>query len=360
MVGRARVPAPDRPRAAGAARAQDDQLPVLERLRRGGAPAARGRPGAHALRRGHRRRQPAAPEDETRRGRRHHGGGVPHRGPAPAGRRDPQLHPRLDPRGQVHLPEDRARAAGHAARRAGRRAAALPPRRHPGEGPLDGDADGAARRARPPLPDRPARVREHRQGVPRRRRLPRAVPAHRVPGPQPRPTGRKIGRTLPRRAHRGPLARVPGRDWRDSPAAELAHPLRRSHRLHAPQRPRRRLQPQVRGSRSGATRVPVHRPAVQELLLLARHPARAFGRARRPRRAPDHRAQLEPARGSARLRLLGQVQEPLPGEHRHQARATGRADRRDRRGLRLRLQPRPDRVPPAPRAASTCTRRWGS
>ena len=49
--------------------------------------------------------------------------------------------------------------------------------------------------------------------------------------------------------------------------------------------------------------------------------------------------------------VLRQVQEPLPRQHRHQARAAGGAHRRHRRGLRLGLQPRPDRVPRAPRPA---------
>ena len=63
----------------------------------------------------------------------------------------------------------------------------------------------------------------------------------------------------------------------------------------------------------------------------------------------DHRPQLEPPRGPARGRLLGQVQEPVPRQHRHEARAPRRAHRRDRRGVRLGLQPRPDRVPRAAR-----------
>ena len=89
---------------------------------------------------------------------------------------------------------------------------------------------------------------------------------------------------------------------RHPPAAQLAHPLGRHPRLHPPQRPRGRLQPQVRRPRPGEARLPLHRPAVQELVLLAGHPARALRRARRPRGPADHRAQLEPPRGPPRRR----------------------------------------------------------
>ena len=287
-------------------------------------------------------------------------GRLPDRGLAPAGGRDPQLHPELDQGGQDHLPQERARADGHAARRAGRRAPALPPRRRRGGGPLGRHPDGPARVAGAALPHRPARVRQHREGVPDGRRLPRALPAHRLPAAQPRPARRQGGRPLPRLAHRGPLARVQGDARRHPPPAQLVHPLGRHPRLHPPQRPRGRLQPQVRGPRPGPARVPVHRPALQELVLLAGHPARAVGRARRPRRAADHRAQLEPARGPPRLRLLRQVQEPLPRQHRHaSASAWPRSPTRSPRST-----PRssaPTRSSTARGAASsTCTRRWAS
>ena len=58
-------------------------------------------------------------------------------------------------------------------------------------------------------------------------------------------------------------------------------------------------------------------------------------------------------------RVLRQVQEPLPRQP-----AAPSAERlaalhgRDRRGLRLGLRPRPDRVPRASAGSSTCTRRW--
>ena len=92
-------------------------------------------------------------------------------------------------------------------------------------------------------------------------------------------------------------------------------------------------------------RVPVPRPALQDLQL----PAGADeGPGRGPRRfrgPADHRAQLEPARGPRGLGLLRQVQEPVPGQPGQQARAAGGAPGRHRRGVRLGLRPRPHRVP---------------
>ena len=134
------------------------------------------------------------------------------------------------------------------------------------------------------------------------RGLPRAVPAHRLPAAQPRPARRQGGRpaTSPRRSWRA-LARVPGRARRDPPAPQLAHPLGRHPRLHPPQRPRGRLQPQVHRPRPGAARLPVHRPALQELVLLRPTSCAACRDvARRPRGPAAHRAQLEPARGPPR------------------------------------------------------------
>ena len=72
--------------------------------------------------------RPAAPDRAGRRPR-DDGSRIPDRREQPARGRDPQLHPELDQGGQVHLPQERARAHGHAARGAGRRAPALPPRR---------------------------------------------------------------------------------------------------------------------------------------------------------------------------------------------------------------------------------------
>ena len=59
VVGGARLPAPDRPRAARPAGPQDDQPPLLERRRGGRAPPALDRSRPHLERRGDRRRQPA-------------------------------------------------------------------------------------------------------------------------------------------------------------------------------------------------------------------------------------------------------------------------------------------------------------
>ena len=129
VVGGARLPAADRPGAARAPGPQDDQPPVLERRRGGGTPPALDRPRARARRRGGRRRQPAAAADRPGGGPGDDGRRLPHRGAAPAGGRGPQLHPELDQGGQVHVPQERARAHGHAARGAGGRAPALPPRR---------------------------------------------------------------------------------------------------------------------------------------------------------------------------------------------------------------------------------------
>ncbi len=88
------------------------------------------------------------------------------------------------------------------------------------------------------------------------RGLPRAVPAHRLPAAEPRPPRRQGGRPLPRLADRGALARVQGDARRHPAPAQLVHPLRRHPRLHPPQRPRGRLQPQVRGPRPGAAGLP--------------------------------------------------------------------------------------------------------
>ena len=66
---------------------------------------------------------------------------------------------------------------------------------------------------------------------------------------------------------------------------QLVHPLGRHPRLHPPQRPRRRLQPQVPRPRPGAAGVPAHRPALQELVLLARDRCAGCPTSRRPRRA---------------------------------------------------------------------------
>ncbi len=92
-------------------------------------------------------------------------------------------------------------------------------------------------------------------------------------------------------------------------------------------------------------RVPAHRAGVQELEVRPGNRQGALARARRSRRAPAHRPQLQPPRGPDGGGLLGQVQEPLPGERRHQERAPQRPDGRHRRGLRLVVRRRPDRIP---------------
>ncbi len=83
-------------------------------------------------------------------------------------------------------------------------------------------------------------------------------------------------------------------------------------------------------------------------------------RARRLRGAAAHRAQLEPARGPDRRRLLGQVQEPVPRQPGDQ----GGAARRRSSTPSPRSTPRcsgPTPSSTAPSAAcSTSTRRWGS
>ena len=146
-------------------------------------------------------------------------------------------------------------------------------------------ADRPARRARAALPHRPARVHQHREGLPRGRGLPRALPAHRLPAAQPRAARGQGGRPLPRLEDRGPLARVPRRARRHPGPAQLVHPLGRDPRLHPPQRPRGRLQPEVHATRTrsgSSTRYIVQ--LFKNSFFSAGHPARAVGRARRPRR----------------------------------------------------------------------------
>ena len=128
-------------------------------------------------------------------------------------------------------------------------------------------------------------------------------------------------------------------------AEDVVHRVGRPHELRRVQPAGGRLQPEVPGDRADPPRVPAHRAGVQELALRAGDHEGAVAGARRPRRPAAHRPQLEPARGPDGRGLLRQVQEPVPGERRHQGRAPQRADGRDRRGLRVAVRARPDRVP---------------
>ena len=197
----------DRPRAARAPGPQDDQPPVLERRRGGRAPAARDRARARARRRGARRRQPAAGRGRaaTRRPG-DDGGGLPHRRPSTCRRTRSSTASRAGSR-RTSPPSSRTRSSGwtRRSRELADALAALPPRRGRGGGPLDRHPDGPARRARPALPDRPARVRQHRQGVPRRSRTSTSSCQRIVYPPRSHGRlGRQGGGPLPRRRRSWP------------------------------------------------------------------------------------------------------------------------------------------------------------
>ena len=199
-----------------------------------------------------------------------------------------------------------------------------------------------------------------RQGVRRPRGHPRAARAPDLPAGQPRHAGRQAGGRVPRGADPRRKAHGPPGDRRGPAAARLVRRLRRRARLRAPQQPRGGLRAEVQGDRPGAARVPAPRPGLQELGVPARARQGAVARARRPARHAAHRALLEPARGPARGGLLGQVQEPLPGQP---GDASGSGSTRSWTPS-PRCTPRssaPTRSSTAPSAAcSTSTRRWGS
>ena len=183
------------------------------------------------------------------------------------------------------------------------------------------------------------------------RGLPRAVPAHRLPAAQPRPPRRQGGRPLPRLADRGPLARVQGRCSATS-ACRAAGYIPSDGILDFIHH--NDLEDVYNRKYVDPDRVRLDYPYIVQLFK------NSFFSPDILRGLSDVLDDLEGrpiiVRSSSLLEdrlgaaFSGQVQEPVPRQHRHQARAPRRAHRRDRRGVRLRLQPRPDRVPRAARA----------
>ena len=112
VVGRPRLPAPDRPRPPGRLGAEDDQPPLLER-RSTTRSACCARPSPRARPSDGENVDDNRPQPRDRAGRRPRDdrGRFRIAGEAPPRGRDPQLHPELDQGGQVHLPQERARAA---------------------------------------------------------------------------------------------------------------------------------------------------------------------------------------------------------------------------------------------------------
>ncbi len=196
-------------------------------------------------------------------------------------------------------------------------------------GPLGRHADGPARRAGPALPHRPARVRQHREGVPARSRTSTSSCQHIVyPPRQPRPARRQGAglflaardRARARPSTRTLLGdiRLP-RSWY-IPSDGILDFIHHNDLEDVYNRKYVDID-QVRHEYPHIVQLFKNSLFSPEILRgLSRRP-------RRPRGPADHRAQLEPARGPAGLGLLGQVQEPLPRQHRHQARAPGRAAR---------------------------------
>ena len=281
VVGRARLPAPDRPRPARPARAQDAQPPVLERDR-GGRGSCCARPSRRA------RRARTRPRTRTGRSR---------------GRSAPPTRRRPRPRSgspASTLPKRRSSPASRAGSRRTSRlllenalesmdtplaelADALERFRHSGVEEQDlsqRHPDGPAGRADPALPDRPARVRQHREANTSRSRTSTSCASTSCSrrSSHGRLGGKAAGLFLAAQIL-ALLAGVRGRcSARSACRADLVPPLGRDPRLHRLQRPRRRLQPQVPGPRPGPAGVPPHRPALQELALPARDRAWALGR----------------------------------------------------------------------------------
>ena len=103
--------------------------------------------------------------------------------------------------------------------------------------------------------------------------------------------------------------------------------------------------------RGDPAQLPLPRAGLQAVVLLARDARPAAAHPGRHGRGAAHRPLLEPARGQQGDGLLGQVPEPLPGQHRAQGGAPGRPGRGRGRGLRLDLQSRRHPVPGRARPA---------
>ena len=134
-------------------------------------------------------------------------------------------------------------------------------------------------------------------------------------------------------------------------AEDVVHHVGRPPGVPRSQPPAGHPQPEIPRGRAGPEGIPAHRPGVQELGVAEGGLEGTRGGPRRHRRQAAHRPQLQPARRPDRLGLLGEVQEPLPGEPREQARPAGRRLRRDGGGVREHVQPRPHRVPRRARTA---------
>ena len=223
----------DRPRAVGADRPQDDQPPLLD-----GVDEAE-----RLLRRRHAASLAATRRQTTRTGR----GRAPRSRPPASTEaafriaartcraRDPRQHPEVDQRGQVHVSRAPSSTSTPRSPRSPTRS-----RFHHGdveENDLSTASRRSARRADPPPLHRPDRLRQRRQGLRRRHRLLRAVPAHHLPAKQPRALGGKsAGLFLA-----VPILASSRRDQelaRRDRAEDLVHDLRRPPRLHHLQRPR--------------------------------------------------------------------------------------------------------------------------
>ena len=346
VVGHHRVPAQDRPAPADADLAPHAQLPVLERHRRGaGAAAAASRPTSRRPTEGVRGQHPAAAQE--------------HRRSAGADRR------RV--RDRRHAPErgrDRRRASRSGSRTTSR-----------------GSSSRRSRTSARRSPTSAQALERYHQLAVQDEELSRSVQiglrvslarrfftedlefintaknyieigdfyelVHHIispPASHGKLGGKSVGHAA-RLADHPQVRRVLRPARRHQGAEDVVHHVGRPHELRRVQPARGRLQPEVPRDRADPPRVPAHRAGVQELALRAGDHEGAVAGARRPRGQAAHRPQLEPARGPDGRGVLGQVQEPVPAERRHQGRAAQRADGRDRRGLRVAVRPRPDRVP---------------
>ncbi len=135
LVGHHRLPAQDRRAPADAGLAPDDQLPLLERHRRGPGPPAALHRGPERRARGGWRREPARGAAGHRLAGQGCRRGLPHRLRAPRFRRDPLVHPEMDQGREVGLPG-----------RGGREPGDLRDGDRPGAGPL---SQRGRRRPRP-------------------------------------------------------------------------------------------------------------------------------------------------------------------------------------------------------------------
>ena len=176
---------------------------------------------------------------------------------------------------------------------------------------------------------------------------------HRRADRQPRQTGRQERGPAPRRraSSRTPASTPTSLDAVRVPRS-VVHRLRRPPELRRVQPPRGRPQPQVPRHRSDSPRLPAHRAGLQALALPARDRPGAVGRARRLRGLPAHRAELvsllEDRVGAA---FSGKYKSLFLANQGTKRERLGALHRRGRRGLRVALRPRPDRVPHRARPA---------